>query len=190
MKINRQGKSRVLDKDQLDLLIDALPTHKHKMVALVCRRTACRISESIQLRWENVTAGGIQFPKEICKGKLKSRLVPISDDFYQVLQDWKNKCEIAGESINQKDYLFKGRYQNSHLSSSAFQKVLNVAVIESGMIGFSSHGFRRSGLTAASNKNVPLEHIRQISGHSDLGTLQRYLSVSDQQLKAVALAMD
>ena len=71
MKLNRQGRSRILDTNELDLLIDCLPTNKHKLIALVCRRTACRISESIQLRWENVMPGVLFFPIEITKNKLR-----------------------------------------------------------------------------------------------------------------------
>ncbi len=33
------------------------------------------------------------------------------------------------------------------------------------------------------NANVPLAHIQEISGHHDLGTLRRYLEVSDEQKK-------
>ena len=128
MKLNRQGQSRILDTNELDLLIDCLPTNKHKLIALVCRRTACRISESIQLRWENVMPGALFFPIEIVKNKLSPRSIPITKGFQQQLKDWKDHCEYVGESIGPKDYLFKGRYANSHLSSRAFMKALKGAV--------------------------------------------------------------
>ncbi|MDJ0573014.1 MAG: hypothetical protein QNJ53_28805 [Pleurocapsa sp. MO_192.B19] len=31
--------------------------------------------------------------------------------------------------------------------------------------------------------DIPLRHIQEISGHNDLGTLQRYLEVSPEQQK-------
>jgi len=189
MKLNRQGQSRILDTNELDLLIDCLPTNKHKLIALVCRRTACRISEAIQLRYENVMPGALFFPIEIVKNKLSPRSIPITDDFLQVLINWKMQCEEAGESTDPKCYLFKGRYSNSHLSSRAFMKALKGAVEQSDLIGVSSHSFRRSGLCSASDANIPLRHIQGISGHKNLGTLQRYLAVNDDQLKAAASAM-
>ena len=38
-------------------------------------------------------------------------------------------------------------------------------------------------LTQMHNAGIPLRHIQEISGHNDLGTLQRYLEVSPEQRK-------
>ena len=73
MKINREGKSKVLDTEELDLLLNYLPNNKHKLLAQILRKTACRVSEGIQLRYQNVTKDAIFFPKAITKAKLKSR---------------------------------------------------------------------------------------------------------------------
>ncbi len=35
----------------------------------------------------------------------------------------------------------------------------------------------------SSGAGIPLRHIQEISGHNDLGTLQRYLEVSPEQKK-------
>ena len=51
MKSNRYGQSEVLDTNQLDLVIDALPEGPHRVIAQICRRTGCRIGEAIQLQW-------------------------------------------------------------------------------------------------------------------------------------------
>jgi len=54
-----------------------------------------------------------------------------------------------------------------------------------GLEGVSTHSFRRTALTQMCNAGIPLRHIQEISGHNDLGTLQRYLEVSpDQRRKA------
>lgn len=37
------------------------------------------------------------------------------------------------------------------------------------------------------NANIPLRHIQEIAGHNDLGALQRYLEVTPQRRKAVAV---
>ena len=185
MKINREGKSKVLDTKELDLLLNHLPNNKHKLLAQVLRKTACRVSEGIQLRYQNVTKDAIFFPKSITKAKLKSRFVPISNDLYNQIMQFKAENEsLNGRLLTPDCYLFSGRYgTNTHLSVRAFQKALQQACIKGGIVGFSSHGYRRSSLTSASNNNIPIRHLAQISGHSNMQVLQEYLDCSESQLR-------
>ena len=46
-----------------------------------------------------------------------------------------------------------------------------------GLVGVSTHSFRRTALTMMSSAAISLRVIQEISGHDDLGTLQRYLEV-------------
>ena len=72
MKINRQGKSRTLSTEELDLVNSYLPTEKHKLISLVLRKTAGRISEVVALRYENLTSGTILFTQRNNKRKIKT----------------------------------------------------------------------------------------------------------------------
>ena len=71
------------------------------------------------------------------------------------------------------------------ISTQAFDLALRAATLKGNIEGFSSHGFRRSSLTAAHNNNVPLNHLRSVSGHQSLQVLQEYLAVNDKQKRAV-----
>ena len=73
----------------------------------------------------------------------------------------------------------------SAISTQAFDLALRAATLKANIEGFSSHGFRRSSLTAAHNNNVPLNHLRSVSGHQSLHVLQEYLAVNDKQKRAV-----
>ena len=67
-------------------------------------------------------------------------------------------------------------------------KILKAACDRIGLFGVSTHSFRRTALTQMSSAGIPLRVIQEISGHNDLGTLQRYLEVSpEQKRKAVAV---
>jgi integrase/recombinase XerD len=48
--------------------------------------------------------------------------------------------------------------------------------------------WRRSALTSASDKGVPLRHIQSLSGHASLDCLSKYLQVTDGQKRTAALA--
>jgi integrase/recombinase XerD len=189
MKTNRFGQAAVLSTDQLDRLIAALPAQHHKVLAEVCRRTGCRISEGRQLTWSCVTSGGVTFPKTITKGKLASRTVPATAKLQEILAAWR--CEWAalnGRDPQPGDFVFQGRFSGACLSSRAFMDALESAAVEVGLEGVSTHTFRRSALSSASEAGVPLAALRALSGHQSLQTLQRYLEISQSAKEKAAAA--
>jgi len=110
MKNNRFGKASALEKDQLDLIISCLPDNHHRVIASICRHTACRISESTQLNWSSIGESVILFPKTITKGKLHSREIAISSSLDKILNQWRirwRKKKLRNEKPD--DYLFCGR---------------------------------------------------------------------------------
>ena len=156
-KTNRKGKSKVLDTNQLDNLISNLPQKHHKLIASICRNTACRISEACQLKWEDLRPDNyypaIYFPKEITKGKLKPREIPVSRDLMNELMQYKEDC-----------YYLKAAIERTNLQ------------------GASSHSFRRTSLTSAHNAGVPTRHLMAVSGHASMDTLAGYLEVKDEDM--------
>ena len=189
MKTNRYGQAAVLTSEQLDTLISALQGRHHQVLAEVCRRTACRISEGRQLSWGMVTNGGITFAKVICKGKLNSRSVPMTPKLQEVLTSWRHEwAALYGREPKPSDHVFPGRFAGEPMSSRAFMAALERAAHESGLEGVSSHSFRRSALSSASEAGVPLAALRALSGHQSLSTLQRYLEISQTAKEQAAAA--
>ena len=189
MKTNRYGQSAVLDSNQLDKLISALQGRHHQVLAEVCRRTACRISEGRQLTWASITSSGITFPKTICKGKLASRSVPTTIRLQEVLTSWRREwAALYGREPKPGDHVFPGRWGAEPMSSRAFMDALERAARETGLEGVSSHSFRRSALSSASEAGVPLAALRALSGHQSLSTLQRYLEISQTAKEQAAAA--
>ena len=145
MKSNRHGQSRVLDTNQLDLLISNLSDQHHQVVAEVCRRTGCRVGEATQLTWGMVSESATTFPKRICKGKLAGRQVPMMPQLWEALRAWRAVWVVRqGREPVAGDYLVPGRFSGSCLSTRSFMDALEKAAAESGLEGVSSHSFRRS----------------------------------------------
>ncbi|MDR9895407.1 tyrosine-type recombinase/integrase [Aetokthonos hydrillicola Thurmond2011] len=65
----------------------------------------------------------------------------------------------------------------------AADKILRDACKRVALVDVSTHSFRRTALTMMFSAGIPLRHIQEISGHNDLGTLQRYLEVTPEQRK-------
>ncbi|WP_306297084.1 tyrosine-type recombinase/integrase [Nostoc sp. C057] len=85
-------------------------------------------------------------------------------------------------------YLFPGR-SDGHISEDSASRILRGACKQAGIIGVSTHSFRRTGLTQMSNAGIPLRVIQEISGHRNLEQLQRYLEVSDEQVLGAAASL-
>ena len=85
--------------------------------------------------------------------------------------------------------MFPGmRGRSLTLTRFTADRILRDACNRVGMTGVSTHSFRRTALTQMSSAGIPLRHNQEISGHNDLGTLQRYLEVTpEQRRKAVAV---
>ena len=183
-KTNRKGKSKVLDTIQLDELIQNLPLKHHKLIASICRNTACRISEACQLKWEDIRPDKkIYFPKEITKGKLKPREIPINQELLNELMQYKNECShLKAENTSPNCYVFKSRNPNEHFSVRGYQHALKAAIERTNLQGTSSHSFRRTSLTTAHNAGVPTRHLMAVSGHASMDTLAGYLEVKDEDL--------
>ena len=107
----------------------------------------------------------------------------------QELSIWKAAWpSVAGREPEPADLLFPGKDPTKHITRQNIDNFLRKACKNLGIEGASTHSFRRSTLTAASDKGVPLRVIQSISGHSSLEMLQRYLDVGDEQKRAAALA--
>jgi len=189
MKTNRFGQAAVLSTDQLDRLIAALPAQHHRVLAEVCRRTACRISEGRQLTWNCITTSAVVLPRPLTKAKLASREIPMTPKLQEILAAWRSEwAALNGRDPQPGDFVFQGRFKGACLSSRAFMDALESAASEVGLEGVSSHSFRRSALSSASEAGIPLAALRALSGHQSLQTLQRYLEVSQTAKEKAAAA--
>ena len=181
MKKDRKGQAKVLTSDQVDQVINFLPSSLHKTIALTLRNTGARISEVIQLRWEDLDKEELQFPREITKKQLDTRQIPIGEDYYNQMMIWKLEwAALKGHQPSKKDYIFPGRFTGSHIQSRTFMYAHEEALERAEISKATTHSYRRTQLTQLHKKGVPLKVVQSLSGHRSLDTLSRYLEVSDQ----------
>ncbi|MHC5854905.1 tyrosine-type recombinase/integrase [Nostoc sp.] len=187
MKINRHGRAKVLTQSEIQLIFsNGLDNGRDRALFGVCLFSACRIRECCTLQTQDIyTPKGNVRPRLVIrkantKGKLATRSIPVIEDLRRLLTEY---YPLAGEI-----YLFPGR-SDGHISEDSAARILRTACKEVGIIGVSSHSFRRTALTQMSNAGIPLRVIQEISGHRNLEQLQRYLEVSDEQVLGAAASL-
>jgi len=173
MKIDGNGQAKTLSNEELSLLFSLGFTNvRDKALFGICLYTGCRVSEALALMTTDFKDKTITFRRSNTKGKLKTRIVDIQPALSEILAEYDPK---PGP-------FFPGKHGVSQfLTRFASDKILSAATKRVGIEGVSTHSFRWTALTQMSTAGVPLRHIQEISGHTDLGTLQRYLEVTPEQ---------
>lgn len=81
-------------------------------------------------------------------------------------------------------YLFPGKDGKGCLSLERSLNVMKDAFDKVGLVGATSHSWRRTALTMMHQSGVPLRTLQMISGHRSLEALQAYLEVSEEEVRA------
>jgi integrase/recombinase XerD len=174
MKVAGNGQGKILTPEELRLLFTrGFISPRDRALFGICLFTGCRVSEALALQTTDIKAGVLTFRKSTTKGKLKTRVVDIQPGLAALLKEYQPTRTGA---------LFPGmRGRSVTLTRFMADKILKAACARVGLFGVSTHSFRRTALTQMSSAGIPLRHIQEISGHNDLGTLQRYLEVTPEQ---------
>ena len=132
----------------------------------------------------------VVIPKTITKKKMKTRSIPMNPRLWEELARWRVKwAEAQSRDPDNGDYVFPNAKDiTRHMTRQSVDKALRAACSDLEVVGASTHSLRRSALTSASDKGVPLRVLQSISGHSSLEMLQRYLDVKDEAKRAAAMA--
>jgi integrase/recombinase XerD len=179
MKVAGNGQGKILTPEELSrLFTEGFVSERDRALFGICLFTGCRVSEALALQTTDIRSGVLTFRKSTTKGKLKTRVVDIQPGLAALLAEYQPKPGA----------MFPGmRGRSLTLTRFMADKILKAACDRVCLFGVSTHSFRRTALTQMSSAGIPLRHIQEISGHNDLGTLQRYLEVTpEQRRKAVA----
>ena len=183
-KTNRNGKSAVLNKSQLERVFGQLP-EKYSVLAETMYFSAGRVKEITTLRVRNLNFkdGLLTIEKSSTKTK-ETRQIPLPSTVLEHLKTWINTHDLKSD-----DYIFFTDSRNTnysagekHVSTQSVDQFFRKAFDWLGIEGASTHSFRRSRLTYLHlNQNWSLRKIMDISGHKNLMSLQQYLDTDKKE---------
>lgn len=177
MKIERHGKAKVLNLQEIQLLFNqGLTTWRDRALFGICLYTACSINEACTLRRIDVfdkkrnVRPEMIIRKANSKGKLATRCIPIGEDLSALLTEYNPPLS--------QQFLFPGRWGKDHISPMSASRILREAFERTEIEGASTHSLRRTALTTMSNNGIPLRIIQAVSGYRSLEVIASLSQVS------------
>ncbi len=177
-KQNGKGQAAILTRAQIDKIIE-LASDRYRPIFAIAAYTGCRISEARSLTAENLNLGNGHILFTETKTKV-DRVVQLHPTLVDILRSAK---------LPSTGYLFPSPKSNGPLSREAIAQELKTITQDIGVIGVSTHSFRRSVATHLHEKGVDLKSIASVTGHKDLNSLSRYIDVSPETQMAAIMAL-
>lgn len=166
-KKTAEKRAAVLDREQIAAMLAAAGPRDRALIALMAAG-ACRVGEATLLQWGDIDGCTVAIPAGATKARV-GRTFTLPREACRLLQAWRDVCPASNAG-----WVFPG-LRGQPLSVRAAQTAISKLAAGLGIAGVSSHSFRRSALTAASEAGLSLNALAELSGHSSISSLQRYL---------------
>jgi integrase/recombinase XerD len=176
---------KVLSENELEKLFRVLPNIKHKAILLTAFSCGLRVSETVNLKISDIDSQRMQVFIENSKGK-KDRYVMLSPLLLDVLRAY-----LTVFKPKPKVYLFEGLQSGYPYSTRSAQTIFKEACLKAGIhkeIAF--HCLRHSFATHLLEKGTDIRYIKELLGHYDIKTTERYLHVAKDRLIHIASPLD
>jgi integrase/recombinase XerD len=177
---------KVLGEQEITRLFNALGNKKHKAILFTAYSAGLRVSEVVSLRLKDIDSDRMQIFVEKAKGK-KDRYVSLSPVLLDILREyvklWRPPPQV---------YLFEGHgAPGSMYSARSCQKIFQLARQRAGIRkDVSFHSLRHSFATHVLEKGMDIRYIKDILGHFNIKTTERYLHVRKEQLVNIVSPLD
>jgi integrase/recombinase XerD len=176
---------KVLGEEELRRLFNAPTNLKHKAILFVAYSAGLRVSEVINLRLQDIDRERQQLFIYCSKGK-KDRYVMLSPMVLDVLEQYYKMSEVKPTN-----YLFEGQSRGEPYTTRSAQKIFSNAKEKAGISKtLSFHSLRHSFATHLLEKGVDVIYIKDILGHFDIKTTERYLHVRREFLINIESPID
>jgi site-specific recombinase XerD len=176
---------KVLGQQELKKLFASPKSLKQKAILFIAYSAGLRVSEVINLRLQDIDRERQQIFVHCSKGK-KDRYVHLSPMVLDVLEQYYKKAEVKPTN-----YLFEGQEKGKPYTIRSAQQIFSDAKHNAGILkSVSFHSLRHSFATHLLEKGVDVIFIKDILGHFDIRTTERYLHVRRDVLINIQSPLD
>ena len=176
---------KLLNENELAKLLNALTNKKHKAMLFTIYSAGLRVSELANLRIADIDSTRMQIFIERGKGK-KDRVVNLSPILLDLLRNY-----IKEYKPKPKIYLFESEQTFTAYPARTIQQIFSNAKAKAGILKqVGIHSLRHSFATHLLDKGTDIKYIKELLGHFNIKTTERYLHVSKRQLVNIASPFD
>lgn len=176
---------KILNEAELGRLFKALSNLKHKAMLFTVYSAGLRVSELAALKIKDIDSGRMQIFIERAKGK-KDRYVNLSPVLLDILRAYLLKYKPRPAV-----FLFESEQTRAAYPLRTVQKIFEDAKKKAGIdkkLGI--HSLRHSFATHLLEKGTDIRYIKDLLGHFDIKTTERYLHVSKKDLVNIISPLD
>lgn len=176
---------KLLNEDELARLFNALSNKKHKAMLFTVYSAGLRVSELVKLKLEDVDSKRMQIFVCRAKGK-KDRYVNLSPVLLDILRDY-----VKTYVPRPRQFLFESEQTGRAYPPRTVQQIFSNAKAKariSKQVGI--HSLRHSFATHLLDKGTDIKYIKELLGHFNIKTTERYLHVSKRQLVNIESPFD
>ena len=186
----KQKETKYLDEKQMEELLAITTNQRTKSAIAILNNTGVRFSELIQITCTDIERG---FAIIVGKGN-KARTVFFTHQTIAICRNFINgKRRHIVEKYNlDTDLLFLSDYGNV-MKASNFINSLKYYAERMGIYWsneMSPHKLRHSCITKALNDGVPIQVVRDMVGHTNMQTTNRYSHSKDDEIRKAMLRED
>lgn len=175
----------VLSEEEISRLFRSMENSKHKAIVFTAYSAGLRVSEVVNLRLRDIDSSRMTIFIENAKGK-KDRVVNLSPVLLDILRQY-----IKESSPRPLEYLFEGVVPGRPYTVRSAQKLFQMAKEKAGISKhISFHGLRHSFATHTLEKGVDIKYIKEILGHFNIKTTERYTHVARNKLVNITSPLD
>jgi site-specific recombinase XerD len=176
---------KLLNEIEISKLFNALANKKHKAMLFTAYSAGLRVSEVVNLKITDIDSSRMQIFIERAKGK-KDRYVNLSPLLLDILR--KYLLEYTPRPVK---YLFESEQTKGAYPTRTIQQIFYNAKNKAGIkkeVGI--HSLRHSFATHLLDKGTDIKYIKELLGHFNIKTTERYLHVSKKQLINIVSPFD
>lgn len=176
---------KLLNETEITKLFNALSNKKHKAMLFTAYSAGLRVSEVVNLKIADIDSERMQIFIERAKGK-KDRYVNLSPVLLDILRSY-----IRNYKPKPRVYLFESEQTETAYPPRTVQQIFTNAKLKAGIrkdVGI--HSLRHSFATHLLEKGTDIRYIKEILGHFNIKTTERYLHVTRKKLVNIVSPFD